>query len=194
MQIGALLDRAFNQFKQTPAPFLIGMIVVIVVNGVLGVLSRHASLIGAANWVVTTLLSAGLVVMAVKAVRGQPFDVPDIFAGFSRPVPYLVISLAVTAGVLACGIGVLVTSFLFMFAQVYAAQGADFKEALLRSKDIVLANTGDCVMLALVLFALIIGGALACGIGLFVTGPVAMLLLVNALDSLESRSRLGYRP
>jgi uncharacterized membrane protein len=59
-------------------------------------------------------------------------------------------------------------------------QGAGYGQALRGSRDLVMAHLADIAVLWLVLLALNLVGALACGVGLFVSLPVTMVALARA--------------
>jgi len=82
-------------------------------------------------------------------------------------------------------IGVFVTAFLFSFATVFVALGTDYGPALVRSKDLAVAHTGETALLIAVIVGVNLAGALLCGLGLLVSVPVSLLILLEGLDQLE---------
>jgi uncharacterized membrane protein len=132
---------------------------------------------------ITGLFWGGLMVAARKAARGEVPTLGDAFSPFNeRPGDYILVGLAVVLGLLACGVGLFVTSFLFLFAPLCVVEGGDWQQSLTRSKDLVLANMGESVAFYLVLIALNLAGALAFGVGLLVTLPVTALAIVKAYE------------
>ena len=128
----------------------------------------------------TGLISGGLMLVARRAMRGQEPTLSDAFEPFrARQGDYLLVGFALAGGVIACGIGVLVTSFLFMFAPLLVADGADFKVALTRSKDLVLANMGELLAVYVLLAAINVLGAITM-IGWLVSVPVSAIAVVKA--------------
>jgi hypothetical protein len=139
----------------------------------------------------TGLVSGGLMLVARRAMRGQEPTLSDAFEPFrARQGDYLLVGFALAAGVIACGIGVLVTSFLFMFAPLLVADGADFKVALTRSKDLVLANLGDTLALFALLAAINMLGAITV-IGWLVSVPVSAIAVVKAFEQLSQPAILS---
>ena len=185
MNLSSCFDRALATFKQNAAPLTLGALVILVSNALVSVLNRYVPGVSLLGIVVSAPLSGGLVLMAMRARRNHPIDLPQVFEGFNRAVPFIVVNLAISAGLLACGIGVFVTAFLFSFATVFVALGADFGPALMRSKDIALAHTGETALLLAVLIGLNLAGALLCGLGLLVSLPVSLLVLLEGLDQIE---------
>ena len=119
--------------------------------------------------------------VAQKSLNEQTPGLADAFAPcMARQGDYLLVGLATAAGVFLCGVGVVVTSVIFAFSPLLVVQGAGYQQALGRSKDLVMAHLGDVVVLWLVLLVVNLAGALACGVGLFVSLPVSMLALARA--------------
>lgn len=131
------------------------------------------------------LVSGGLMLAARRAMRGQAPTLSDAFEPFrARQGDYLLVGIAVAGGVIACGIGLVVTSFLFMFAPLIVADGVDFKAALTRSKDLVLANLGDCLALYALLTVMNVLGMITF-IGWLVSVPVSAIAVVKAYEQLS---------
>jgi hypothetical protein len=139
----------------------------------------------AVNLLTAGLVAAGLANVARNAARGQAPTVHDAIAPCrDRPGDHLIIGLALNCGVLLLGVGWLVTAFLFMFAPLLAIDGADFKQALVGSKDVVLAKPGELVGLYFVLLVFNAIGAMLMFVGLLVTLPMTALALVKAYEQL----------
>lgn len=133
----------------------------------------------------TGLVSGGLMLAARSAMRGREPTLSEAFEPFrARQGDYLLVGIALAGGVIVCGVGVLVTSFLFMFAPLLVAQGADFKAALLRSKDLVLANVAELLVLY-VLLAVINTLGVITFIGWLVSVPVSAIAIVKAYEQLS---------
>ena len=185
MSVGAVVERAWEALNDNLAPFLLGGVVIVAVSAVFHVLAAAFLPISLLSMPVTWLLSGGLTLMANKALAGERVDLPDMFRVFERPVPYLVVGLAQLSGVVLCGVGVLVTSVLFAFSMALVARGGEAVPALVRSKDLVVDNFGELLLLFVAIVGLCIMGALACGVGLVVALPLATLIVVAALDELD---------
>jgi hypothetical protein len=183
MRIGECLQFGWETWKRYASAFVFIGVVLFLANA----LAQAAASAAQRNFGVAVgmlmggLFWGGLMVVARKAARGEEPSIADAFLPWKeRPGDYVLVGFAVNAGVLLCGVGALVTSFLFLFAPLCVADGADWKQALTRSKDLMLANVNDAVVFYLVLFAVNLAGVLACGIGLLVSLPVTALALVKA--------------
>jgi hypothetical protein len=185
MNLSACFERAWSSFNKQPAPFVIAALVLLVLSGILSFIAQYFPPIGIVSPVVNALMAGGMIIMALRAQRGQAIDVPDVFLGFQRPAPFIIVQLATLAGLLLCGVGILVTGFLFTYAMVFVARGDDFGSALTKSKDLALARPSETLLLLVVVIALNIAGALLCGVGLLVALPVSVLLYVECLKDLE---------
>ena len=109
----------------------------------------------------------------------------EAFAPFrERQGDYLLVGLALCAGLFVCGVGVLVTSLLFLFAPLIVAEGEDYKTALIRSKDLVLANLGDCIAIYAVL-AVINAVGLFTLLGWLASLPISAIVVARAYEELS---------
>lgn len=100
----------------------------------------------------------------------------------------------VLAGSLACGIGVALTSTLFLFVPLYLNDGASTWEALGSSKDLALNRPGAILALNVSLALLnVVGGALFL-VGLLVTMPLSALAVVRAYQLVSASASRARRP
>jgi uncharacterized membrane protein len=185
MRIGECLQFGWDTFKRHVSAFVVIGLVLFLANAAAHfaaamVLRRFGGVIG---MLVSGLFWGGMMLAARKAARGEEPSLADAFEPFKqRPGDYIIVGFAVDIGVLACGVGALVTSFLFLFAPLCVAEGGDWKQSLTRSKDLMLANVSESIVFYLVLVAVNIAGALALGVGLLVSVPVTALAIVRAYE------------
>lgn len=148
-------------------------------------LKEVGSLVSQVLW---ALFWGGYLGLACQAAQGRR---PSIADGLSpllhHPGGLLVVGLAIVCGVFIGGVGVVVSSTLFVFAPLCVTNGASIKLALARSKDLALSNLGHALGLCLLLLALNVLGALTFAVGILVTLPVSALALVKAHDLLSTR-------
>jgi len=185
MRIGECLQFGWETFKRHASAFVVIGLVLFLANAAAQfasavVLRRFGSALG---MLISGLFWGGLMVAARKAARGEEPSLADAFEPFrQRPGDYIIVGFATEIGVLACGVGALVTTFLFLFAPLCVAEGGDWKQSLIRSKDLMLANVGEAIVFYLVLAAMNLVGALALGVGLLVSMPVSALAIVKAYE------------
>lgn len=185
MRIGECLEFGWETFKRQAGAFVLIAFALLVANAALnGVLSHVLRGFGGiVGLLVSGLFSGGLMSAARKGARGEAPTLNDAFWPFTtRQGDFLIVGLVANVGVLACGIGVLVSAFLCLFAPLCVVEGADFKAALVRSKDLIMANFGEAVVFCLVLAAVNLAGLLALGVGLLVSLPVSSLAIVKAYE------------
>lgn len=185
MRIGECLQFGWDTFKRYTGAFLFNGLALFVA----GALAEAAAGVAARRlgpllvMLVSGLFWGGWISVARKAARGEEPTLSDAFAPFTdRPGDYVIVGLAISAGVLLCGVGALVTYFLFLFAPLCVAEGANWQQALSRSKDLMLANVGESAVFLLVLAAVNVAGMIALGIGLFVSMPVTTVAIVKAYE------------
>jgi predicted small integral membrane protein len=143
-----------------------------------------------ASLLLSGLAAGGMMNAARIAGRGDDPSLRDAFQPFSaRQGDYLLVGLGLGAGVVLCWVGVLATNLLFLFAPLLVAEGSDYKQALTRSKDLVLGNFSDALSLFAVLAALNMLGAITV-IGWLVTVPLTALTIVKAYEQLARPPQL----
>lgn len=187
IRIGECFEFGWRTFKAQIASQVLVTFVLLVgmgmAQGALALASPTISFAGSA--LLSGLFMGGLANCALVAASGREPTLDDAFAPFkARQGDYLIVGLAVCAGAILCGIGYIITSFLFLFAPLLSVLGRDFKAALIQSKDLVLTHAADVAILYLVVAALSVAGFIACGVGLFVTTPISMLMIVRAHQQL----------
>ncbi len=137
---------------------------------VLGVLSG-VPLIGPA-------MLAGYYLIIFRKLTGQRAPaVGDIFEGFQLFVPALLVGivggLIAGLGVIACIVGVFVTTAMVMFAMpLVVDRKMDFWPAIQMSMDKVKENYVGWGVFVLALMGVQLLGVIACGVGVFVAMPV----------------------
>ncbi len=132
-------------------------------------------------------LSLGFYRVAAAAVRSQPVEFSDFFSGFKRFVPAclagLIIALFSGIGFVLCIIPGLLIGILYMPAYLFIADGEDnFWNAMESSRTMVMNNFVQWLLVFLVLLVINFVGAIPCGLGLLVTGPLSAMVVVMAYD------------
>ena len=179
MDVGAALKDSWELLKKWPLPVVLGSLLMnVIANFSMGLLFGH--------------FAGGMAILAAKGFSGQEPEIGDVFKSFEKFVDYLLVGIVMMLGALACGVGVLVTFTLFMFAPAIIAEtGCDWKAACSQSKDLVTANLGDVIMLMLAGFGLNMVGALVCGVGVLITGPLFVLAISRSYEQLAGTAGVG---
>jgi hypothetical protein len=191
--VGECVEFGWNEFKRKPAAYVLTTFVLLVLLAGAQFTTMYLKGIGfVLGAVLGPLYWLCSVAVARKGATGAEPTLSDAFRPFTeRQGDYLMVALAIAAGAILCGIGILVTWFLFTFSAILVLDGRDFKAALIESKDLVLKQPGEVAMLMIVLAALNLVGALACGVGTLVTTPISTLAFVKGYEQL---TRPGILP
>lgn len=127
-------------------------------------------------------LQVGQVRLFLAATRNQPVRFEVLFSGIDRFLPFagmaIVSSLAMGVGFLLLIVPGVILAIGFSLAKYYVIeQEKGVIESLQASWEATRGNKGDLFVFMLVYAALIIGGLCACGIGIFITMPLAEIAL-----------------
>lgn len=169
--IGEALTVGWNTYKQRMVPVLIGVLC--------------ASVVG----IIPGIGFAGMMNVSLKALRGKDPTPADAFVGFSAAVDQIMMGLLQLVGAIACCLGIYVTQGLFFQGSVLITEkGMNWSDA----KDRCLVTFKD-TWVAWTVFVLVVGlvgslGAIACGIGVFFTLPIATCALAYAYEQTLGRA------
>lgn len=132
-------------------------------------------------------LSAGYILIILRKLRDRSYKpaVGELFEGFQYFVPALLVGivggLIASLGVIACIVGVFATSALVMFAMpLVVDRKMDFWPAIQASMEKVKPDLVAWSVFVLLISLVYAAGSIACGVGIFVTGPVAFVAIVIA--------------
>ena len=183
---GECVEYGWNEFKQRPAAYVLTTFVVMLIAAGVQFAAAYLHKIGFLLWLIFFPIEwICIASVARKGLRGAEPTLNDAFAPFTeRQGDYLVVAIAMMSGAIACVVGAVASWYVFAFAPIYVLEGRDFKAALIESKDLVLKYPGETGMILVVVAALYVAGALACGIGTLVTAPIGMLAFVKAHEQL----------
>ncbi|HEY3225785.1 MAG TPA: hypothetical protein VGK61_02165 [Planctomycetota bacterium] len=167
--IGEALGAGWTAFKGNMG-IMIGVTLVMVVAGIIPFLPL--------------LLLPGWYSISLKAVRGQKAEFGELFLMFTdRFVDHLMLLLLQICGVIACGIGQLVTQPLFIPGSFLVldrkmAWKAAMDECMKRVKPNLL-NWIIFVIVVMIVGAL---GTIACIVGVLITAPMAMCAIAYGYE------------
>jgi uncharacterized membrane protein len=150
-------------------------------------------------------LVGGLMTMAGKACMGATPELGDVGIAFTngRLKEFVVAGAVIQSpsllgvipfiGPLLGGLLGMVVSFLCIFTMVMVAEGMDAKSALYQSKAMVLANLKTVFVFCVVSFVLSLAGFIALVVGLLVTSPIILLILVDTYLGLKNQPAVGIQ-
>jgi len=151
----------------------------------------------------------GFVRVIQKRYQGQPAEIGDIFQGFQDFskglvtilllfvcgiavwIPLFIVNLILhfvpilgplVAGLLTFATMLLVQAALFFVIQIAALSPVQPMDAIKQSIRFFVANLGPMILLALVTMVIAMAGVVACGVGIFFTVPLALIIEVVAYN------------
>ena len=172
--IGDQVKEAWNLVK----PNLVTWIIALIVGGLLSAFTLYL-LLGP--------MQAGWTIMALKSKRGEKIEIGDLFKGFERFVDYLVIGLV---GIIV-PFGFLITTWALPYC---VDKKAPFMDSLKWGLAFFLKDIVGCIVAFVVAFVLILVGEIACGIGVLVTAPIAIVYLNLFYLANEGKVPAGSEP
>jgi uncharacterized membrane protein len=165
--IGSCLSAGIDGLKKKPLEHILAVVLVGAVGGVsAGVLSGP--------------MVVGYMRMIERQERGEKVDFTDVFKGFDDFVPALLAvllsSLIVSVGFMLCFLpGLLIVGLVPTAAYLVAVGEKDGINAIRRAFEAIKANLLGTVVCSLVLSIVGSLGAIFCGIGAFLTLPIAFI-------------------
>ncbi len=171
LDIGTTLKLGWDTFVQAPVALILGFLVLLVLGGVsLGVCAGP--------------LAVGYSRMCLKAARGQPVEVGDIFDGFQQFVPSLILFVvtvvAVTVGSILFLLPGLAAAFLTFFAFWFMAEDPEIGaiDSIRASVAFIRRDFAATLVFALVTSIVASVGNVV-GFGMLLTGPLAAAMIAH---------------
>jgi uncharacterized membrane protein len=189
-------------WEVTKANFLL-LVGLIVLSGLIGglpqLINRDSSsaglacIVGLLSTIVNTLIGLGLTNIALKLADRQPVELSDLWSRAHLFLNYLVAEilygLMVAVGlVLLIVPGIIVAIIFSFFAYVIVDHEAGPIESLSQSAAITKGARMDLFVFGLVLIGLNLLGAIALGVGLFVTTPISMVAVAYVYRQLAAQT------
>ncbi len=175
---------------------MIGFFVVIaLINAVLSFIPAVGGSIAA---LIGTPLAAGYTFVVLAVLRGQSFTFTDFFKGLTNKYFLQLFLISLVGGVL-CALGFLLLvlpgiylSVSYVFAIQFAVDwDLEFFQALETSRKLVSKQWLQVFVLLLAIMALNFVGALLLGIGVLVTAPLSLCIIVSAYDDIAGNKANG---
>jgi hypothetical protein len=172
--IGDALTVGWEKFKENPVPILVAMFC--------------AWILGLIPIVGGFLAVPGMMLVGLKAVRGEVPEPKDGFVGLQAAVDNIVMGLLQVLGLIACCIGIYVTQGIFLPGTgLIVDKGMSWSDAKDRCMEQIKPQWVSWTLFVFVM-GLVAGlGALACIVGVLVTAPVAVIGLAYAYDQTLGR-------
>ncbi|MGX1806967.1 hypothetical protein ACWIGI_14735 [Nocardia sp. NPDC055321] len=196
LNVGHAIAYGWDRFRRNPVPWagmvLIGMIawlVVILMVNILDVQSLSGVLLlSAVAALVVWLLQAAMVRGGLYETDGTPPDFPAFF-GFVNAGNVLITALIVFVACLIASMAwvfpAIIVGVVCMFALHFVIdQDQDPLTAIKSSAQLVVANALQVILLAIAVMIITFIGAMLCGLGLLVAGPVCAIAITYAYRDL----------
>jgi len=172
IDFGAAFSKGWEGFTKNIVNLIVGFLLVAVISITI---------------ILAPIMMAGIYRMALKAVRGEKTEINDVFSGFSDFGRFFVggliwIGISIV-GLLACGVGVIVTSgILLFFFPLMVDRGLSGGEAFGKCWAYFKTDWLMAIVFAIVTGIISQVGTYVAGVGVLVTGPFAMIVTVAAYD------------
>lgn len=141
--------------------------------------------------VVATFFQAALIRGAFDSVEGRPVTIGGMFERWDKIqvlVTALLVSIMVSIGVVLCILpGIVLMFFTFLAMYFVVDQGQDAITAIKSSFRFTADNAGNLLLLALLAFLVLLLGAIACLVGLFVAFPVITIAAAYTFRVLQGQ-------
>ena len=159
---------------------------------IFGIITLAASVIakGIAGLIIGGPMLLGLFRVHRDAYHGKQVDVGKLFSGFKDFLPaflnYLLFAIVTIIGLFLCIVpGIIVSIFLCFWPLLFDDGKREGVDALLASKDLVKPFWLPTVFTVFVLGLIWSAGLLVCGVGILLTGPIAMMGTIRAYETLR---------
>ncbi len=169
--------------------FIVAMIIVVMIT--IFPVFFDSALVAFVSWVLTMVVTLGIMRMSLRFVDGGRGELADLFASIPLVISYLIASIIV-------GMVVTVGFFLLIFPGIYLALRLQFycwsiidKEAgpfgcMEHSWTVTKGSAWQLFLFAVVLVFVNLLGLLALGVGLLVTIPLSLVAVAHVYRSLEA--------
>jgi len=200
-----LVKKAWARFKEEPGTIIFGFFVAQLIGNALGQIGQYIQPENVVSSVLTFILiiagmalsiwmGLGAINFSLKGIRGEEFDIEDIFAIRSGKIIWPAIGasilmwFAIVFGFIALIIPGIILTLMFMFTFFIIVDNKGeigAVEAMKESARLTKGYRWQLFLLGILLFFVNILGFLALIIGLLVSGPVTFLTMAYAYEHLK---------
>ena len=187
LDIGACVQRSWELFQKNPWLVVAAWAVAALISTCCMALTVSGLPV---SLVVGAVFLAGIHYFFLRLSRGEAASVADVFAGFGPSIGALILcslvgGILTSIGLALCLIPGLYLLLVWHFAPLLMLEKRlEFWPAMEISRKVANKNFLPILGLAIVALLLCLAGTLLCGIGLFVTGPIATGAVVEAYRKL----------
>ena len=209
LDVGAAFSYGWEKFQQFWKEFVLlqlAMFVAVLVVSLIAVLAIIPAATGTDTGIVVTwilmavvffvifalafILQAGVLRAGLGVTRGTTPSI-EMFKDTTNLGPYIVTVLLVGLGVTIGSILCILPGIAFGIVAAYAPllsldKGIGAVDAIKRSYEMVMSNLGQVLLILLVSYLVYYVGSLACGIGVLVTAPIALVMICYSYRALNN--------
>ncbi len=187
VRIGDCVGRSWDMLQKNFWLLVGATFLVMLIAGAMGAVRILGPIV---SMLLGGVLNGGLYYLYLKVKRGEPATVGDAFAGFSLAfVPLmlagLISGLLTAVGLVCCLVPGIYLGVAWIFTLLLVVdRKLDFWPAMELSRKVVTRHWWVIFGLLLVNILIILGGVLACGIGIFVAVPITIGSLIFAYEDI----------
>lgn len=194
--VGDAVSYGWTAYWKFVGPMLLITIVIIAVQLVVNVIGSATGSIAIQliftilGWVVSMILSMGLIRAALAVVRGQTPEVGMLFEteGLGNYiVAAIIFGICFGIGLILCIIPGIIIGIIWMFYGFLIVENPTLgpTDALKRSQEMTKGRIGELFVFGLALFGINLVGAILCGVGLLFTYGITAIAVAYAYRTLN---------
>jgi uncharacterized membrane protein len=214
IEIGDLLGKAWEDFKRNGLLLVVALLITSLIPALVQALANALGLalgrnqmlviaimavMGVVLLAVSAFLEAGLLVIFIKTVRGEAWELGELFAHGDKIVPFALLSVVLSVGI-TLGFALLIIPGVILLLMTCLSpfflvdRGGSFVDAIRASVAATAGHRLSILLYLLVAALMQLGGLLACGFGILITGPLALLGFARIYDLLAGNAgkRAGH--
>lgn len=188
---GYEISRSFSEgWEALKGNFPVMLVATLIVAAIMALLNVLIPFIG--SMLISGPMTAGLLMLALDAVRKRELNIMRVFDGFkTKLVPLVLVgiltSIFTTIGFIFIILpGILVGGW-YLFSYFYVFEkDMDFWPAMEKSREIGFSNHVQAFFFVAVLMLVNLAGLIALGVGLLVTVPLSVCAVASAYEQLEA--------
>ncbi|MBU1626896.1 hypothetical protein KKB18_05955 [bacterium] len=202
--IGEAMRFGWDTFKTNVGFFIAVMVIFALILAAFVFVEKHIDsgflrfIVSLIRFVVTTLLSLGLVKISLKFYDKQKAEIGDLFSCTSVLVSGVIASFLYSVGV-GIGLILLIVPGVFIgimfqfFGYFIVEKNMSPIDALKQSNLLTTGIKMDLFLFDLILVVLNIVGVICLGVGAFITGPVSMLAHAYVYRKLTTKEEISQK-
>lgn len=190
-KMGEYISQGFNLFQKDPWQFIGFLFIDMAINIEGSLIPIIGSL---AMIVIQPSLMVGFFIVGKKMIHNEPYEFKDFFKGFDFLL-HLFLGNLIRGIFVAIGFVILIipgiylaVGYMWVFLFIIFA-GKEFWPAMELSRQVITKNWFSFLGFAIVIFLINLVGAIALGIGLFVTIPATLLASLAAFNDIVGTNK-----